>query len=127
MKKTISIDGKDIDLAANALTPRLYRHKFGRDMIRDLNRLRRNYAKALTLPEDASDEEKEDAQLEAVDLEIFENAAYIMAMQGDPEGVPSNPDDWLSGFDTFSIYAVMPHILELWTANQQVSAVPKKK
>ena len=84
MTKTILIDGKEITLAANALTPRLYRHKFGRDMIQDLNRLRRSYAKALSLPDDATEEERQDAQLEAVDLEIFENAAYIMALQGDP-------------------------------------------
>ena len=75
MKKTITIDGKDVTLAANALTPRLYRHKFGRDMIRDLNQLRRNYAKVMNLPDDATEEEKEDAQLEAVGLEIVGNAA----------------------------------------------------
>ena len=34
MKKTITIDGREVTLVANALTPRLYRHKFGRDMIR---------------------------------------------------------------------------------------------
>lgn len=127
MTKTIPIDGKEITLAANALTPRLYRHKFGRDMIQDLNRLRRSYAKALSLPDDATEEERQDAQLEAVDLEIFENAAYIMALQGDPANVPDDPDDWLSGFETFSIYAVMPHILELWAGNQQTTAKAKKK
>ena len=123
MKKTITIDGREVTLVANALTPRLYRHKFGRDMIRDLNQLRRNYAKAVSLPDDATDEQREDAQLEAVDLEIFENAAYIMALQGDPNPVPSDPDEWLSGFETFSIYAVMPHILELWAINQQTTAI----
>ena len=127
MKKTITIDGREVTLVAKALTPRLYRHKFGRDMIRDLNQLRRNYAKAVSLPDDATDEQREDAQLEAVDLEIFENAAYIMALQGDPNPVPSDPDEWLSGFETFSIYAVMPHILELWAINQQTTAKPKKK
>ena len=96
-------------------------------MIQDLNRLRRSYAKALSLPDDATQEERQDAQLEAVDLEIFENAAYIMARQGDPASVPDDPDDWLSGFETFSIYAVMPHILELWAGNQQMTAKAKKK
>ena len=127
MKKTITIDGREVTLVANSLTLRLYRHKFGSHMIRDLNQLRRNYAKAVSLPDDATDEQREDAQLEAVDLEIFENAAYIMALQGDPNPVPSDPDEWLSGFETFSIYAVMPHILELWAINQQTTAKPKKK
>lgn len=127
MKKTIMIDGREVTLAANALTPRLYRHKFGRDMVRDLNRLRRGYSRVLNLPDTATEEEREDAQLEAVDLEIFEDAAYIMARQGQPGTVPDDPDDWLSEFETFSIYSVMPHILELWAINQQTTAVPKKK
>lgn len=127
MRKTITVDGREITLAANALTPRLYRHKFGRDMVRDLNQLRRSYSKVTNLPDTASEEEREDAELEAVDLEIFENAAYIMAKQGDPDNVPSDPDDWLSGFEMFSIYQVMPAILELWAVNQHTTAKPKKK
>lgn len=126
MKKTITIDGRELTLTANALTPRLYRHKFGRDMIRDLNQLRHGYDRVLALPADATDAEREDAQLDAVDLEIFENAAYIMAKQGDPN-VPSDPDEWLSGFETFSIYEIMPHIIELWGMNQRTTAEPKKK
>ena len=59
-------------------------------------------------------------------MEIFENAAYIMAKQGDPD-VPSDPDEWLSGFETFSIYEIMPHIIELWGMNQHTTAKPKKK
>ena len=126
MEKTISIDGCNVTFKATALTPRLYRHKFGRDMVRDLNRLRGAYAKAAALPEDADDEARLDAQLDAVDLEIFENAAYIMARQAD-ETVPADPDVWLDGFDTFSIYEILPHILELWAVNQQTTATPKKK
>ena len=126
MTKTIPIDGKEITLVANALTPRLYRHKFGRDMIQDLNRLRRSYAKALSLPDDATEEERQDAQLEAVDLEIFENAAYIMARQYDAN-IPDTPEGWLDGFETFSIYEVLPAILELWAINAQTTAKSKKK
>ena len=39
MDKIILIDGKEVGFRASALTPRLYRHKIGRDMIRDLNQL----------------------------------------------------------------------------------------
>ncbi len=74
MDKIIHIDGKDVGFRATALTPRFYRHKIGRDMIQDLNSLRKSYAKAMSLPEDASEEQKEDAQLSVIDLEIFENA-----------------------------------------------------
>lgn len=47
MEKRIQIDGKEVGFRASALTPRLYRHKIGRDMIQDLNKLQKAYTKAL--------------------------------------------------------------------------------
>ena len=44
----------------------------GPDIIQDLNKLKKAYNKALSLPDTATDEEKEDAQLSSLDLEIFE-------------------------------------------------------
>ena len=38
MEKIIKIDGKDVGFRATALTPRLYRHRMGRDIIQDLNK-----------------------------------------------------------------------------------------
>lgn len=126
MDKIIHIDGKDVGFRATALTPRFYRHEIGRDMIQDLNSLRKAYAKAMNLPEDASEEQKEDAQLSVIDLEIFENAAFIMAKQYDST-IPDTPEEWLDGFSTFSIYEVLPNILELWQFNMATTAKPKKK
>ena len=63
MEKVIKIDGRDVGFKATALTPRLYRHRMGRDIIQDLNKLKKAYNKALSLPDTATDEEKEDAQL----------------------------------------------------------------
>lgn len=60
------------------------------------------------------------------DLEIFENAAYIMARQYDAN-IPDTPEGWLDGFETFSIYEVLPAILELWAINAQTTAKSKKK
>ena len=67
-----------------------------------------------------------DAQMDVVDLEIFENAAYIMAKQYDAS-LPATPEEWLDDFGTFSVYEVLPVILELWGANQHTTANPKKK
>ena len=39
MNKIIEIDGKSVGLCANALTPRIYRHKIGRDIVRDLQKV----------------------------------------------------------------------------------------
>lgn len=138
-EKIILIDGKEVGFRATALTPRLYRHKIGRDMVRDLNRLKRSYEKAVSAMKmdkpgkDATadevaryEQELQDAQLSEIDLEIFENAAFVMAKQYDPQ-VPATPEEWLDEFTFFSIYEVLPHILELWQVNQHTTSIPKKK
>lgn len=126
MDRVITIGNKEVGFRATALTPRLYRHKIGRDIIQDFSRLEKAYRKAAALPETATEEERREAQLSAFDLEIFENAAYIMARQYDPT-IPDLPDEWLDGFETFSIYEILPHILELWAINVATTAKPKKK
>lgn len=138
-EKIIVIDGKEVGFRATALTPRLYRHKIGRDMIRDLNQLKRSYEKAVKAQniqrpgENATNAEvaeyetaMQDAQLSVMDLEIFENAAFVMARQYD-QTIPETPEEWLEGFGVFSIYEILPEVLTLWQLNQQVTSVPKKK
>ena len=115
MDKVLTIDEKEVGFRATALTPRLYRHKFGRDIVRDMNQLKKAYDKAMKAkglekpPEDAPQQIQEEyqealqeAQLSVMDLEIFENTAWIMARQFDST-VPDNPDDWLENFHVFSI------------------------
>ena len=50
-----------------------------------------NCAKAEELPEEATEEEKQEAQLSVLDLEIFENAAWIMAWQYDKKAAGEDP------------------------------------
>ena len=126
MDKVITIGDKEVGFRATALTPRLYRHKIGRDIIQDINNLRKAYSRAAKMPKNATEEEKEEAQLSVLDLEMFENVAYIMARQYDPS-VPSSADEWLDGFQVFSIYEVLPSILELWGLNEATTSKPKKK
>ena len=49
-------------------------------------------------------------------LQKFENIAYIMAKHADP-GIPDTPEEWLDEFNTFSIYQVLPKIIELSIRN----------
>ena len=139
MEKILVIDGKEVGFRATALTPRLYRHKIGRDIIRDLNQLKHSYDKAVAArkikqPEkDANEKQKaeydaavKEAQLSVMDLEIFENAAFVMARQYD-QTIPDTPEEWLEGFAVFSIYEILPEILALWQMNQQTTSTPKKK
>lgn len=126
MDKVVKIDGKEVGFRATALTPRLYRHKIGRDIVQDISKLKRAFDKAVKAKENPTEGELEDAQLSVMDLEIFENVAYIMAKQYDPS-VPGTTDEWLDDFETFSIYEILPSILELWQFNNLTTAKPKKK
>lgn len=71
------------------------------------------------------EEDDGESQLDVIDLEIFEDTAYIMARQYDPS-VPDTPEEWLENFTTFSIYEILPEILELWAINNKTTATPKK-
>lgn len=126
MDKTITIDGKEVKFRATARTPRLYRMIIGRDMIVDMNQLSKAYKKAVDAA-GKTEEEIKDAQLSILDLQIFEDVAYIMAKHATPEMPYNNVDDWLDTFDMFSIYEIMPHILELWALNNATTSTAKKK
>ena len=126
MERTITISGKDVKMRASALIPRLYRFRFGRDIIRDMASLQKAYNKKQALPEDAKEEEKIDAEFSVVDLMVFENVAYIMAKHADPS-IPDDPNEWLDGFDMFSIYEILPEILQMWNLSNAQTSKPKKK
>lgn len=129
IKKEIQICGKPVVLGASALLPKIYRINFGKDMVADMNRLRKSFNAAQNLSKNATEEEREAAQLDEIDLTIFERTAWAMAYHADKEGiVPRDPDAWLESFDgVFSIYEVFPVILELWGINQKTTSVPTKK
>ena len=64
----------------------------------------------------------------ALDIEslvVFEIIAYIMAKHADPT-IPDSPEEWLDEFSTFSIYQVLPKIIELWGLNVQTDVESKK-
>ena len=126
MEKTIKVGGVEVHLKASALIPRLYRIKFNRDMIADMRQLQQACRKATELPAGASEEEKQDAQLSVMDLTIFENVAYMMAKHAD-KTVPGSPEEWLDTLPgVFSIYEVLPEILELWGLSNMTTSVSKK-
>ena len=127
VERTVEIDGKAVRLRASALIPRMYRFKFGRDLVADMNRLRKSWKRVQELPADATDEQRQDAQLDAADLTIFENVAYLMVKNAGGD-IPDTPDEWLDSMDgVFSVYEVLPVILELWGANLATTSQPKKK
>lgn len=122
IKKNILVDGIEVPFKASAAVPRLYRLKFGRDIYRDFAALQ----SAVEESEDEDSDEKKTSALSIESLEVFENVAYIMAKHADPENVPDNPDDFLEQFNTFSIYEVLPQLIDLWGLNIETQAESKK-
>lgn len=114
--KKIEIDGQEVEFRASAAVPRMYRIKFGRDIYKDLRQLETNVG-----------ENDEDASgLDLFSLEMFENIAFIMAKHASPDTVPSEPDEWLEQFNTFSIYQILPQLIELWGLNVQTQVDARK-
>ena len=115
IKKNITIDGMEVPFKASAAVPRLYRLKFHRDIYKDFASLKTDV--------EEGDENKSELDIES--LEVFENIAYIMAKHADPT-IPDSPEEWLDEFSTFSIYQVLPKIIELWGLNVQTDVESKK-
>lgn len=115
IEKVIDVGGQQVKFRSSATIPRLYRIKFKRDIFKDLTKLEKAYSKKA----------KKDEDMEIDDLEIFENVAYIMAFHADPT-IPKTIDEWLDQFEMFSIYQVLPEILELWGANMLTDIESKK-
>ena len=113
--KKIEIDGKEVAFKASAAIPRIYRLKFQRDIYKDLHSLEKSIG----------DEDEQNSNLDLFSLEMFENIAYIMAKHADGT-IPDTPEEWLDGFNTFSIYQVLPQLIELWGLNVQTDVEAKK-
>ena len=123
MEKTIMIDGREVRLRASAAIPRLYRIKFRRDILQDMQTIKKAVEKSV------QENAQEGGQMSSIPLEaleLFENVSYLMAKHADP-AVPPTVEEWLDGFETFSIYTVFPAIEELWMANVQQLSTPVKK
>ena len=115
MTKVIEIDGKQVPFKASAAIPRIYRVRYGRDIFKDL----------MKLEEAMNENTEEDSGLDLFSLETFENIAYLMAKHADPS-LPDTAEEWLDEFSVFSIYQVLPEIIELWGLNLQTQSVSKK-
>ena len=115
MTKKIEIDGKQVPFRASAAIPRIYRMKFHRDIYKDLSALEKSIGSG----------DEETSNLDLFSLEMFENIAFIMAKHADPE-IPDTPEEWLDEFNTFSIYQVLPKLIELWGLNVKTDVEAKK-
>lgn len=115
IQKNIIIDGIDVPFKASAAVPRLYRLKFRRDIYQDFAALQKS----------VGENTEESSALDIESLEVFENIAYIMAKHADA-AIPASPDEWLEQFNTFSIYEILPQLIDLWGLNVETQVKSKK-
>jgi len=115
MIKQIEIDGKQVSFKASAAIPRIYRMKFQRDIYKDLKALEKSIG----------ENSEESSNMDMFSLEMFENIAFVMAKHADAS-IPNTPEEWLDSFNTFSIYQVLPQLIELWGLNVKTDVEAKK-
>ena len=118
MEKIIKIEeGISLNFKASAFSPILYNRLFpGRDYLKDIE----------TLNEENKKEEK---SFNMDDYELFARIAYLFAYQGlapspitteeQKEFLKKYPTvwEWIDTFNTFSIYEILPEIMDLWYQN----------
>ena len=118
MERIVNIDGRPVAFRATAAVPRLYRMEYGRDIMQDMLELQTALQAAGAGK----------GPIPPRMLSLFEDMAYLMARHARPEEVTAaTAEEWLDGFDTFSIYQIFPVLAELWQANLKTTSVRKKK
>lgn len=121
LRKTIEISGQKVTFATSAAVPRKYREIFGRDWFNDLQ--------SVTNMVDTKGAKKENdvSNIPIESLEAFENIAYMMAYYADPQNTPDDIYEWLDQFSTFSIYEILPALLEVINKNEKTTSKSRKK
>lgn len=109
MEKLVKIDGQELKFAVNGGTPRLYRSLFRKDLFQGMNNAM-------------------DKNGDIKDSEVFENLAFVMAIQGGSVSMNAKIDDWLNAMSNpMAIMEVAPDILDLWLATNETTSTAKKE
>lgn len=113
MEKVIKIGEKDVRMRVSARIPFDYRHLFGKDIIREMQKM--------TVTEGIED------------FELFEKLAWLMAKYAGEKVYAELPAEeavaaWLDTFDSaFDIVSALPEIMELWQAGLGTLSTARKK
>ena len=122
MQKVIEVEeGRSIHFKASAYSPIMYNRLFpGKDFIRDMESLKNSH-----------DDKEESNTFKMSDYEHFVRIAFLFAYQGLAPSIHQtdeqkaflkqyqNPWEWVDTFDTFSIYEILPQIMDLWYKNDK--------
>ena len=105
MKKTISLNEKELTFQTNGGLPRLYRLLTGGDIFQDIQKL------------------TGENPLANGGMEILENLAFAMYHSANPQS-NETIEEWLSQFGTFQLVEMLPDIIELWEEETETKSPP---
>ena len=88
--------------------------------------LLKNYKDLRQLEKSVGENDEDNSNLDLFSLEMFEDLAWLMARHADPAKVPDSPEEFLDQFNTFSIYQILPQLIELWGLNVQTEVESRK-
>ena len=118
------IFGTDHKLKMSAATPRIYRAKFGKDIIVQMDAM----YERLSNEGKKKDEEKKDDSVSFTpeELEMMENLIFVCNRQAEPEQ-PEDIFEWLAGFEIGAITGTYGTIMKMWEDNLHQTSTSKKK
>lgn len=108
MEKEITIDGKKVPLKVTMNCVRMYKAQFGKELMRDVYRLKALEKFIVDGKLEASDE-----LVANIDFEMFLNLLWVFAKKAD-ETIPP-PAKWEDKFSSFPIREILPEVMELLT------------
>ena len=118
------IFGTDHKLKMSAATPRIYRAKFGKDIIVQMDAM----YERLSNEGKKKDEEKKDDSVSFTpeELEMMENLIFVCNRQAEPEQ-PEDIYEWLASFEIGAITGTYGTIMKMWEDNLHQTSTSKKK
>lgn len=123
------IFGTDHKLKMSAATPRIYRAKFGKDIIVQMDAMYERLSnEGKKKDEEKRNEEKKDDSVSFTpeELEMMENLIFVCNRQAEPEQ-PEDIFEWLASFEIGAITGTYGTIMKMWEDNLHQTSTSKKK
>lgn len=123
------IFGTDHKLKMSAATPRIYRAKFGKDIIVQMDAMYERLSnEGKKKDEEKKDEEKKGNSVSFTpeELEMMENLIFVCNRQAEPEQ-PEDIFEWLASFEIGAITGTYGTIMKMWEDNLHQTSTSKKK
>ena len=123
------IFGTNHKLKMSAATPRIYRAKFGKDIIVQMDAMYERLSnEGKKKDEEKKNEEKKDDSVSFTpeELEMMENLIFVCNRQAEPEQ-PEDIFEWLASFEIGAITGTYGTIMKMWEDNLHQTSTSKKR